>query len=163
MDLTYDDVQKILRIVDGSSLEELHLESGDFTLVVRKRGAGPHAVQAPSVAEGEAATAETIPRPKVAPVPAASPRAEMRRSPASGVEVKAPMVGTFYRAPTPGAPPFVEVGSAVTEDDTVCIIEVMKRMNSIRAGCRGRVEEVCAENGTLVEFGQPLMVIEPLP
>jgi acetyl-CoA carboxylase biotin carboxyl carrier protein len=78
------------------------------------------------------------------------------------VEVKAPMVGTFYRAPAPGAPPFVEVGSAVAEDATVCIIEVMKLMNSIRAGCRGRVSAICVEDGALVEFGQTLMVIEPL-
>ena len=80
-----------------------------------------------------------------------------------GVEIKAPMVGTFYRAPAPGAPPFVEVGSLVAEDDRVCIIEVMKLMNSIKVGCRGRVVEICAENGTLVEYGQTLMVIEPFP
>ncbi|MBI2152179.1 MAG: acetyl-CoA carboxylase biotin carboxyl carrier protein, partial [Candidatus Rokubacteria bacterium] len=78
-----------------------------------------------------------------------------------GHEVKAPMVGIFYRAPAPGAPPFVEVASLVTENDTVCIIEVMKLMNSIRAGCRGRVVEICVENGAVVEFGQTLMVIEP--
>jgi acetyl-CoA carboxylase biotin carboxyl carrier protein len=72
------------------------------------------------------------------------------------------MVGTFYRAPAPGAPPFVEVGSVVNEDDTVCILEVMKLMNSIKAGCRGRVAEICVENATLVEFGATLMVIEPL-
>jgi acetyl-CoA carboxylase biotin carboxyl carrier protein len=73
------------------------------------------------------------------------------------------MIGTFYRAPAPGAPPFVEVGSMVTEDDIVCIIEVMKLMHSIKAGCRGRVVEIWAENGGLVEFGQTLMVIEPSP
>ena len=76
--------------------------------------------------------------------------------------MKAPMVGTFYRAPAPGAPPFVELESLVTEDDTVGIIEIMKLMNSIKAGCRGRVVEICVENGTMVEFGQTLTVIEPL-
>ena len=71
------------------------------------------------------------------------------------------MVGTFYRAPAPGAPPFVEVGAKVEPDDVVCIIEVMKLMNSIRAGRRGRVVEILAENAELVEYGQPLIVIEP--
>jgi len=71
-------------------------------------------------------------------------------------------VGTFYRAPAPGAPPFVEVGAKVEPDDVVCIIEVMKLMNSIRAGRRGRVVEILAENAELVEYGQPLIVIEPI-
>jgi acetyl-CoA carboxylase biotin carboxyl carrier protein len=71
------------------------------------------------------------------------------------------MVGTFYRAPAPGAAPYVEVGSRVEPDDIVAIIEVMKLMNEIRAGYRGRVVAIPAENGTLVEYGQPLVVIEP--
>lgn len=151
MDLSYDDVEKILRIIDGSSVEELHLEIGDMKLVVRKRGAGAEAT--------EFRTREIA----AAPSSSAAPAAATRRPRAAGVEVKAPMVGTFYRAPAPGAPSFVEVGGTVTEDDTVCIIEVMKLMNSIRAGCRGRVVEICADNGAMVEFGQTLMVIEPLP
>ena len=71
------------------------------------------------------------------------------------------MVGTFYRAPAPGAPPFVEVGSRVAAADTVCILEIMKLMNSIAAGVRGRVARICVENATLVEYGQPLGLIEP--
>lgn len=168
MDLSHEDVQEILKIIDASSLEELHLEIGDFKLIVRKRGAGraggperrnrdapsdmPVPVWLEGGAESVAAAAAERGRP-AAPGP----------SRPGGVEVKAPMVGTFYRAPAPGAPPFVEVGSTVTEDQTVCIIEVMKLMNSIKAGCRGRVVEICAENAALVEFGQVLMVIEPLP
>ena len=160
MDLSYDDVQKILKIIDGSSVEELHLEIGDLKLVVRKRGATAEATEfrpAPAPSPSRPAA----PR-EVTPAPPAPPPAT-RRPRAAGVEVKAPMVGTFYRTPAPGAPPFVEVGSAVAEDDTVCIIEVMKLMNSIRAGCQGRVVEICADNGVMVEFGQTLMVIEPLP
>jgi len=187
MDLSYEDVQNILKIIDGSSLEELHLEIGDFKLIVRKKGAGtapantasagqtPEAyrAEAPGVVSAEALPATPVPVwPEGGPegvvtanVQAAAATKAGRPSPAvraGGVEVKAPMVGTFYRVPAPGAPPFVEVGSVVNEDDTVCIIEVMKLMNSIRAGCRGRVIEICAENGALVEFGQTLMVIEPL-
>jgi acetyl-CoA carboxylase biotin carboxyl carrier protein len=160
MDLSYDDVQKILKIIDGSSVEELHLEIGDLKLVVRKRGATAEATEfrpAPAPSPSRAAAPREVTPPPPAPPPAT------RRPRAAGVEVKAPMVGTFYRTPAPGAPPFVEVGSAVAEDDTVCIIEVMKLMNSIRAGWRGRVVEICADNGVMVEFGQTLMVIEPLP
>ncbi len=73
------------------------------------------------------------------------------------------MVGTFYRSPEPGAPPFVEIGQAVEPDTTVCIIEVMKLMNSIPAGARGVVTHVLAENGAPVETNAPLVVVEPAP
>jgi acetyl-CoA carboxylase biotin carboxyl carrier protein len=167
MDLSYEDVQRILKIIDGSSVEELHLEIGDFKLVVRKRGGGGGA-EASDFRPATAAAPTALPTPR-APIPRDTtalpvPQAPATRRPqANGVQVKAPMVGTFYRSPAPGAPPFVEVGSDVDEDATVCIIEVMKLMNSIRAGCCGRVIEICVDNGAMVEFGQPLMVIEPSP
>lgn len=153
MEFSYEDVQRILKIIDGSSLEELHLEIGEFTLIVRKKGAP------------DETGATTHPQGPLAVWPEGGSEAVMVPSPSRpvrgrGVEVKAPMVGIFYLAPAPGAPPFVEVASLVTEDDTVCIIEVMKLMNSIRAGCRGRVVEICVENGAVVAFGQTLMVIE---
>ena len=75
--------------------------------------------------------------------------------------IKAPMVGTFYRAPEPGAPPFVEVGTVVGPDTTVCIIEVMKLMNSMPAGCNGRIERILVADGEPVEHGQPLVVVVP--
>ena len=159
MDLSYDDVQNILKIIDASSLEELHLEIGEFKLVVRKRALAAEA-------RGGAARTAAAEREDRAPVPAASSDGGGRPSPRVHrdcmVEVRAPMVGTFYRAPAPGAPPFVEVGATVEPDDVVCIIEVMKLMNSIRAGGRGRVVEILAENAELVEYGQPLIVIEPI-
>jgi len=177
MDISYEDVQNILKIIERSSLEELHLEIGDFKLIVRKKGAGISFVQSDATrsdtGHAEARPMEAVPvwpeggaesvviQGAKAAAPA-RPEGLARPVREGGVEVKAPMVGTFYRAPAPGAAPFVEVGSLVTEDDTVCIIEVMKLMNSIRAGCRGRVVEICAENGKMVEFGQTLMVIEPL-
>lgn len=178
MDLSYEDVRNILKIIDGSSLEELHIEIGDFKLIVRKKGAGASSENPPvTVSEHvKEAVRPTEPIPvwpeggaesgvvaEAKQVAAASRERPSQPAPQGGHEVKAPMLGTFYRAPAPGAPPFVEVGSLVTEDDTVCIIEVMKLMNSIKAGCRGRVVEICVENGALVEFGQTLMVIEPVP
>jgi acetyl-CoA carboxylase biotin carboxyl carrier protein len=76
------------------------------------------------------------------------------------VEVRAPLLGTFYRAPKPGAPPFVEVGAAVEPDTIVGIIEVMKLMNTVRAGARGLVREIRAQDGTLVEYGEALLLID---
>lgn len=171
MDLTHEDVQNILKIIDGSSLEELHLEIGDFKLVVRKRrgggpsadGAGEAAVEASiGVGAGAAPGPAASPRERGAAPAGAPPTTPARPPAAGGVELKAPMVGTFYRAPAPDAPPFVEEGRVVDAEDTVCIIEVMKLMNSIKAGRRGRVVSILAENGVLVEYGQALMVIEPL-
>jgi len=83
------------------------------------------------------------------------------RAPASPDAIEAPMLGTFYRSPAPGEPPFVEVGSEVEPDTIVCIIEVMKMMNSVHAGVAGTIAEVCVENGQPVEYGTPLFRIEP--
>jgi acetyl-CoA carboxylase biotin carboxyl carrier protein len=76
------------------------------------------------------------------------------------IPIKAPMLGTFYRAPKPDAPPFVEVGQLVTKEDVVCIIEVMKLFNMVRAGVRGRIAKICAENAQLVEYKQVLFLLE---
>jgi acetyl-CoA carboxylase biotin carboxyl carrier protein len=168
MDLSYDEVQNILKIIDASSLEELHLEIGEFKLVVKKRsGRSDRAAPAAAAtgAEGLAAAAPAASRKEGAGFPAASsdPGGRPSSPDTDGVvHVRAPMVGTFYRAPAPAAPPFVEVGTKVEPDDVVCIIEVMKLMNSIRAGRRGRVVEILADDGELVEYGQPLVVIELL-
>ena len=92
---------------------------------------------------------------------AAAPAAEAEAAPAQeeGYVVKAPMVGTFYRAPSPNSPPFVEVGKQVSEGDTLCIIEAMKLLNEIETDVSGVVKKVLVENGEPVEFGQPLFVI----
>jgi len=170
MDITHDDVINILRIIDQSSYEELCLEVGDFKLIIRKKGAGISA--GPSSAFASVAGVHTAAPPvgeaqqsilQGARESAAAERAD--RVPSileTGCVLKAPMVGIFYRAPAPGAPPFVDVGSLVTGDETVCIIEVMKLMHSMKAGFKGRVAQILAENGMLVEYGQPLIVIEPL-
>ncbi len=148
MDLTHDDVIAILRLIDESSYEELHLEVGEFRIVIKKKG--------PRIA------AASVPGAVDAPEPIETGRAA--RAPAArtnGHVLTAPVVGVFYRAPAPGEPPFVDVGSLVTEDETVGIIEVMKLMHAIKSGCRGRVVEILAENARPVEYGQPLIVIEP--
>jgi len=129
--LSDDDVREILRIIDSSPLRELHVETEAFTLHVLRDAPGGGASPVPSPAEGRLAT------------------------------IPSPMLGTFYRAEAPGEPPFVEVGSTVEPDTVVCIIEVMKMMNSVPAGIAGTVVEICHENAELVEFGEALFRVEP--
>jgi acetyl-CoA carboxylase biotin carboxyl carrier protein len=133
----------VLRLIDESDVDELLIETDGFRLHVL-RGA----------AERPQATGH---RPQEhAPTP------DTRHpTPKNGATINAPMLGTFYRAEAPGAAPFVDVGGRVSPDTTVCLIEVMKMMNSIPAGVEGTIVEVCAENAALVEFGQPLFRVEP--
>jgi acetyl-CoA carboxylase biotin carboxyl carrier protein len=138
MALSDEDVSEILRIVDDAELDELRIETEGLSL---------HLVR------GDKATAAE-------PTPAAPDRAAAAPE-ADGFTIEAPMLGVFYRAPSPGAPPFVEVGSRVESDTIVCIIEVMKMMNSVPAGIAGTIAEINAENAELVEYGQPLFRVEP--
>jgi acetyl-CoA carboxylase biotin carboxyl carrier protein len=132
MSLSDEDVREILRIIDESDLAELQIETDGFSLHVRRDGASTSA-----------------------PPPPPPPADE------DLVTVPSPMLGTFYRAEGPGRPPFIDVGSRVEPDTTVCIIEVMKMMNSVPAGVAGTVVEVCSENGVLVEYGAALFRVEP--
>ena len=159
MTLRYDEIADILKIIDGSSCDELIVETGDMKLVVRRNGATGHAV-----AVGD----RSVPLPPAAVAPSPAKRAMREGSPpatemAEGLyEVVAPMVGTFYRAPGPDAPAFVEVGSVIGPGQPLCIIEVMKLFTTINAEVAGRIVQIGAENGELVEFGRTLFVIEPV-
>lgn len=147
--LTYDDLVQIVELVQSTSqFSEFRLKVGDVEVSLKR-------------ANGQA-------RPVAAPVSAPQRSTEGATAEKKAVSVsenlhavKAPMVGTFYRAPAPGKPPFVEVGQSVEPDTIVCIIEVMKLMNSIEAGVRGVVREIHAANATAVEYGEVLMAIEP--
>jgi acetyl-CoA carboxylase biotin carboxyl carrier protein len=135
--LSDDDVREILRLIDESELDELLIETSGFKLHVLRGGSQvtDHRSQ------------ETTPAP-------AAPSS-------NGLAINAPMLGTFYRAEAPGAAPFVDVGARVGPDTVVCLIEVMKMMNSIPAGVTGTISEICAQNGELVEYGEPLFRVEP--
>jgi len=135
-ELTPEDVQEILRLVDESAYDELELETPRFSIRFRRGEREPTAAPA-------------------APGPLAGPAAN------GLVEVVAPMVGTFYRGPAPESPPFVEVGSAVDEQTQVCILEVMKLMSSVVAGVRGTIAEICRANGEAVEYGDVLFRVQP--
>jgi acetyl-CoA carboxylase biotin carboxyl carrier protein len=151
--LTAQDVAEITRLLEESQFEELHLEHEGFTLTLR-RGAAARATAAESPRKPAAMPPAAVP---AAPVP--GDRAYAPGTDAALREVRAPLLGSFYRAPKPGADPYVEVGSAVEEDTIIGIIEVMKLMNTVRAGVRGTVVEFLAQDGALVEYGQVLLVL----
>jgi acetyl-CoA carboxylase biotin carboxyl carrier protein len=159
--LTADDVRRILQLVDDSHYGELRLEIGDLRLYVRKEG------ETATLAPNGAAPAEVRGAGKRGAAEKEAAREETMEADESVpgddglVYVTAPMVGMFYRAPGPDQEAFVEPGADVAEDDVVCLIEVMKLFSSITAGTKGRVKEVLAENGAMVEYGQRLLAIEP--
>lgn len=164
MSLSYEDVAEILKIIDSSSCDEVIVETGDIKLVVRRNTAPGHA--APAERAGFAPAIAAPPRPRADAT--ASPAVTAERRPTTGqgasarqFEVTAPMVGTFYRASNPDAPPFVEIGTLVQPGQPLCIIEVMKLFTTINSECAGRVVQIGAETGDLVEYGHTLFVIEP--
>jgi acetyl-CoA carboxylase biotin carboxyl carrier protein len=173
VDLTGDDVRDILQLLDGLPYRELTLETASFRLALRRDADGAWAqtmqvLAEPTVLPTATAAAGSVPVTAAAvdpapvnpaPVNPASPATAARESgPADGVvDVRAPLLGTFYRAPRPGAPPFVTVGSEVAPDTVVCIIETMKLMNSVTAGVGGTVAEILLDNAQFAAQGVVLM------
>jgi acetyl-CoA carboxylase biotin carboxyl carrier protein len=161
--LTYRDVVEILRLVNGSPhLVALELQLGDLKVSVSRVADGlPPPIARTGLGSPSAIAAESV--------EVDEEQREMSEAAASLqtggelVAVRAPMLGTFYRAPAPGEPPYVEPGDLVEVDDPIGLIDVMKLFSQISAGVAGRVVEILAQNGTLVEHGQPLVLIEPLP
>ena len=164
MSLTYDEIAEIIKLIDSSSCDELVVETGDIKLVVRRNGATAGAA-AEYVERGAApvTVSPAAPRkvPKVAAAQFAATQLAAADTAAGQIEVAAPMVGTFYRAASPGAKPFVDVGDVVGVGDALCLIEVMKLFTTINAEVAGRIVQIGAENGELVEYGRTLFVIEP--
>lgn len=152
------DIKQILEMMKESDLAKFELEDQGFRIAVERRvGGEPQVIMA---APMPAMASPMMAAPAAAPAaPAAAPAA--RDEDAGLKSITAPIVGTFYRSPTPDADPFVGVGQEVDENTVVCIIEAMKVMNEIKAECRGVVRKILAENATPVQFGQALFKIEP--
>jgi acetyl-CoA carboxylase biotin carboxyl carrier protein len=163
MELTDEDIREILRIIDESDLDELRIEVSGLLLHVRKNSAGsaPVAPIAPSGRAPVASGPETPASADAAAPPITPGAPEDAVDPGDAIVIDAPMLGMFYRAEAPGEPAFVEVGDTVEPGTVICLIEVMKMMNHVTAGVSGTVVEVLAENGALVEFGQPLFQLAP--
>ena len=146
-------VKKLIELLEESGISEIEISEGEESVRISrypKPGAAvaPAAQAAPAGPPGPATTVGS------AATPAAAP------SPVRGQPVTAPMVGTFYSGPAPGAKPFVEIGTEVKPGDTLCVIEAMKMMNQIESEFAGRIVSILVENGSPVEFGQTLFVIE---
>ena len=146
-------VKKLIDLLEESGINEIEIHEGEESVRITRAASGP---------QGYFATPMSMPAmpTTAAPVATATASAETVAQEPPGHRVTAPMVGTFYRAPSPGARPFVEVGSAVEVGDTLCIIEAMKMLNPIEADKAGTVREALVENGHPVEYGQPLFIIE---
>jgi acetyl-CoA carboxylase biotin carboxyl carrier protein len=167
MELTEDDVLHILKLIDESKFDYFQLEVGELKITVSKGEPIPISSSPASAPVSQSPKAAVVEAPKATP---AAP-APLPQTSASNIEAKAaaegllpitaPLLGTFYVAPEPGAPPFVQVGTAITEDTTVGLIEVMKVFNSVRANVKGTVTQVVAQNGQFVEYGQTLFLVKP--
>ena len=163
MNLDHEELHRLLATLAESDIQEFRLEGEDFCLEV-KRNLGP---SSDSITSNGKITSEEIdtppPQSKIdsSPVPS-TPPPSVPGSRSDYVEVTAPMVGTFYRAPGPEEPPFVEIGSKISVGQAVCILEAMKLMNELESEVSGEVIEILVENGTPVEFGQALMRLKPV-
>ena len=163
MNLDHEELHRLLATLAESDIKEFRLEGEDFCLEV-KRNLG---TSSDVIASQKKITSEEIeqlpPQRKIetSPVPS-TPPPSVPGSRSDLVEVTAPMVGTFYRAPGPEEPPFVEIGSRISVGQAVCILEAMKLMNELESEVSGEVIEILVENGTPVEFGQVLMRLKPV-
>lgn len=185
MDLTYRDIVEILKIADSSGFSQVTIEDGSFRLsIARGESASVDGLPAPAGAAGQApAPAAAVPAEPPSSPPAddeaptlgqterrvtiggversvARPAAQVDVSP-TAVAVSAPMLGVFYRAPSPGAPPYAEIGQHVNQGDTLCLVEAMKMFMPVHAPTAGVVVALPVENAALVEFGQPIAYLEP--
>jgi acetyl-CoA carboxylase biotin carboxyl carrier protein len=162
MGLTPAEIQALLEIFEASTWQEMTIDIGEDHLHVSRRANGAAAAPPP--------VPTAAPLPEHLPAPAPTAVANEARSPVApgapaanghGVPVAAPSVGLFWRSPSPGAPPFIDVGSRVGADDTIAIIEVMKLMSPLKAGLCGVVTAILAENGATVARGDTLVLVDP--
>ncbi len=145
-------IKTLIDLVEQSGIAELEITEGEEKVRISRHGTAP--AYAPQMhMQAPMAMPAALPA-AAAPAPAPAP------AEAAGHQLKSPMVGTFYRSPSPGAPSFVEVGQSVTKGQTLCIIEAMKLLNEIESDTAGVVKAILVENGQPVEYGQPLFIIE---
>lgn len=162
-EISTQDIEALMALFERTGWKVMHLKAGDFDLFLSKDGSGSALAGAPSVPALSSVPTAAPSAPAPAPAGAAQPSASAGEPvvPPGWVLVTAPSLGTFYRAPKPGVPMFTELGARVAEDSELCLIEVMKLFTTVRATAVGTVREIYAQDGQLVEYGQPLFLIEP--
>lgn len=159
-------IQDLIKFVSKSGVSEVEIEQKDFKITIKthepagKRGNEVIQVAMPQVQQIAAPAQVAAPAPAAAPAAAAAP-APVAESNGNLIEVKSPMIGTFYRSSSPDKPPMVEVGSTIKAGDTVCVIEAMKLFNEIESEISGKIVKVLVNDSTPVEYDQPLFLVEP--
>jgi acetyl-CoA carboxylase biotin carboxyl carrier protein len=159
-------IQELIKFVSKAGVSEVEIEQKDFKITIKthepeKKGKGPEVVQV--VAPQAVMPQVAAPAPAAAPAPVAAPPAAAPAPESKGnlLEIRSPMIGTFYRSAGPDKPAFIEVGSTVKPGDTVCIVEAMKLFNEIECEISGKVVKVLVNDNTPVEYDQPLFLVEP--
>ena len=159
-----EELRELIALMRENELDELELEREEFRVRLRRDSAGESSHAAPLPTPAPAPVAAPAPAPAPAPTSATHPGAQATTAASHDQDlhiIPSPIVGTFYRSPSPNADPFVKIGSNVENDTVVCIIEAMKLMNEIQAESAGEVVKIYVENGQPVEYGQPLFGIKP--
>ena len=159
------ELKELIDFIAGSGLNEVNIETNEFKVNI-KRDAEQNVIAAPAAAVAAPAPAAAAPVPQAAPAPAAAPAPKAEAavdlsSNAGLVEIKAPMIGTFYRSANPESPSFVNVGDEVKAGQTVCIVEAMKLFNEIESDVSGKIVKVLVDDATPVEYDQPMFLVEP--
>ncbi|MED1739689.1 acetyl-CoA carboxylase biotin carboxyl carrier protein [Bacillus swezeyi] len=158
--LKIDEIRELIKLIDESSINEFTYESEGSKVELKKQSNAVQTIQQAPAVPVQAPVAEAAVQPKQAPVHEAPVKEEAAQDNGNLHKITSPMVGTFYASSTPEADPYVTVGSKVAESSVVCIVEAMKLFNEIEAEVKGEIVEVLAENGQLVEYGQPLFLVK---
>ncbi|MDH3272729.1 MAG: acetyl-CoA carboxylase biotin carboxyl carrier protein [Gemmatimonadota bacterium] len=161
--MDFEFIERLIRALDDSSIDSIEIERGGTRVHLSKTppaGSGPVVLSAASAAPMQAAHPAAVSASPAPNTTGAAP-SEFTAAPSNLEEITSPMVGTFYRAPAPDAPAYVDIGDRIAPGDTLCIIEAMKLMNELDAEIKGKIVEVCVENAQPVEFGQVLFRVDP--
>jgi len=148
------EIKEMINLMNDNGLTELEIEKEGMRIRLKKSNSPVEGISGPILVERQS-IAETPAQRQAAPEAA-------EKVASKTVEIRAPMVGTFYRAPTPEAPPYAEIGQTIEPGQVICIIEAMKLMNEIKSEIKGKILEILVDNAEPVEFGQPMFLIEPL-
>jgi acetyl-CoA carboxylase biotin carboxyl carrier protein len=162
-DMNLSQIQELIKFVSKSGVNEVSIEQKDFKITIKAQENKSRVQEVIQVAMPQVAAPAAIaaPAPQAAAEPAAAPPAKTEEPKGNTIEVRSPMIGTFYRASSPDKPPFIEVGTVIKPGDTVCVIEAMKLFNEIESEVSGRVVKVLVNDSTPVEYDQPLFLVEP--
>ena len=164
MAMDFKQIQELIRLVNKSNIGELIVEEKGFSITIKqKQEPAQHIIAATAAAPVMMPAAHAVaPGPQQASAAPTQDRPKQQESaPANTITIKSPMIGTFYRSPSPGKPPFVEVGSEIEPGKPVCIIEAMKLFNEIESEVKGRIVKIMVDDASPVEYDQPLFLVEP--